>query len=109
MAKASKQASLAETVHRRNLAIEIPHSLAVRQLADLLQVSAIDVIKQLMRNGIMANINQVIDYEAAAAVAVSLGYEAHPKPQAAKRQLLERLRSISLRMRNSAAYNHDLR
>ncbi|GAI05468.1 unnamed protein product, partial [marine sediment metagenome] len=51
--------------------IEIPHSVAVRQLADLLQVSAIDIIKQLMRNGIFANINQVVDYETAAAVAVN--------------------------------------
>ena len=65
--------------------IEIPHTLSVRQLADLLQVSAIDVIKQLMRNGIMANINQVIGYEAAAAVAVNLDYEAHPEPRAARR------------------------
>ncbi len=64
--------------------IEIPHSVAVRQLADLLQVSAIDIIKQLMRNGIFANINQVVDYETAAAVAVNLGYEAHPEPRAAR-------------------------
>ena len=61
--------------------IDIPHPLSVRQLADLLQTSAIEVIKQLMRNGIMANINQVIDYEVAAAVATDLGYEPHPKAQ----------------------------
>jgi len=59
--------------------IEIPHSIAVRHLAELLGVSAVDVIKQLMRNGVFANINQVIDYETAAAVAVNLGYEAHPE------------------------------
>jgi len=64
--------------------IEIPHSIAVRNLAELLGVSAVDVIKQLMRNGIFANINQVIDYETAAAVAVNLGYEAHPKARAAR-------------------------
>jgi translation initiation factor IF-2 len=57
--------------------IEIPQSIAVRHLAELLRVSAVDVIKQLMRNGVFANINQVIDYETAAAVAVNLGYEAH--------------------------------
>jgi translation initiation factor IF-2 len=62
--------------------IEIPHSVAVRQLADLLQVSAIDIIKQLMRNGIFANINQVIDYEAASVVAAAFGYEAQLKPLA---------------------------
>ena len=57
--------------------IELPHSIAVRNLAELLRVSAVDVIKQLMRNGVFANINQVIDYETAAAVATNLGYEAH--------------------------------
>jgi hypothetical protein len=65
--------------------IEIPATLSVRQLAELLEVSAIDIIKQLMRNGIMANINQPIDYEAAAPVAASLGYETRPKPQAARK------------------------
>jgi translation initiation factor IF-2 len=64
--------------------VEIPHSVAVRQLADLLQVSAVDIIKQLMRNGIFANINQVIDYETAAAVAANLGYEAHPESRTAR-------------------------
>jgi len=63
--------------------IEIPHSVGVRELADLLQTSPIDIIKQLMRNGIMANINQVIDYEAAASVATDMGYEAHQKLKAA--------------------------
>jgi translation initiation factor IF-2 len=64
--------------------VEIPHSVAVRQLADLLQVSAVDIIKQLMRNGIFANINQVIDYETAAAVAANLGYEAQPESRTAR-------------------------
>ena len=61
--------------------IEIASTLSVRQLADLLQVSAIEVIKQLMRNGIMANINQVINYEAAATVATNFGYQAQLKPR----------------------------
>ncbi|MFC1943810.1 translation initiation factor IF-2, partial [Chloroflexota bacterium] len=63
----------------------IPDTLSVKQLADLLQISAIDVIKQLMRNGIMANINQAIDYESAAAVVAGFGYEAHLKPQASRK------------------------
>jgi translation initiation factor IF-2 len=60
--------------------VEVPHSVSVRQLADLMQVSAIDIIKQLMRSGIFANINQVIDYEAAARVVSALGSEAQLKP-----------------------------
>jgi len=65
--------------------VTIPHSLSVRQLADLLQVSAVDVIKQLMRNGIMANINQVIDYKVAAAVVANFDYEAHLEPRATQK------------------------
>jgi translation initiation factor IF-2 len=64
--------------------IELPSALSVKQLGDLLGVSGIDVIKQLMRQGIMANINQVIDYESATVVAAAFGYEAHPQPQAHK-------------------------
>jgi len=63
------------------VSIEIPSTLSVRQLAELLQVSAIDIIKQLMRSGIMANINQIIGYEAAASVATGLGLEVHQQPQ----------------------------
>lgn len=76
MVKASKSGE-----PKTNL-IEIPHSIGVRQLAELLQVSAVEIIKQLMRNGIFANINQVVDYEAAAAVATAFGYEAQLKPLA---------------------------
>ena len=65
--------------------IGVPSTLSVRQLADLLQVSAVDIIKQLMRTGIMANINQVIDYEAAVTVASGLGYKVCPKPQVTRK------------------------
>ncbi len=58
--------------------VVLPHSIGVRQLAEMLEVSAIDVIKQLMKSGVMANINQVIDYEAAATVAGALGFQPSP-------------------------------
>jgi len=91
--------------------IEIPHALSVRQLADLLQISGISVIKQLMRNGVMANINQVINYEMAAAVIAEFGYKAQPKSQAAsglagvaggikKRQQLQGEEAVGLRSRS---------
>jgi translation initiation factor IF-2 len=47
----------------------------VRELAEKLEVSPIDVIKELMANGILANINQQIDYDTAAIVAGELGFE----------------------------------
>ncbi len=61
--------------------VVLPRRLTVKQLADTLGVSGIDAIKGLMRNGIMASINQVIDYETAAIVAVDLGFEAKEEPQ----------------------------
>jgi len=69
----------------KTASIEVPQSLSVRQLADLLRVSAIDIIKQLMRKGIMANINQTISYEVAAAIATATGYEVHLRPQAGRK------------------------
>jgi translation initiation factor IF-2 len=55
--------------------IEIPHALSVAELADLLGVSGIDIIKQLMKNGTMANLNAILDYDAAATVALDLGFD----------------------------------
>ena len=60
--------------------INIPNSVGIRYLADLLDVNSIQIIKQLMRNGVMANINQVIDYETAAAIISSFGFKPKLKP-----------------------------
>jgi translation initiation factor IF-2 len=56
-------------------AIELPDNLTVRDLAAHLKVSPIDIIRKLMANGIMANINQPIDFDTAALVAGELGFE----------------------------------
>ena len=55
--------------------IEIPAFVTVRELATMMGVSPINVIKELMANGIMANINQQIDFETAAIVAGEMGYD----------------------------------
>ena len=55
--------------------VEIPDFLTVRQLAGLMDVSPIVMIKELMNAGVMANINQQIDYETAAIVAQEMGVE----------------------------------
>ena len=49
--------------------IELPDFVSVRDLASIMNVSPINVIKELMSNGIMANINQQIDFDTAAIVA----------------------------------------
>lgn len=58
--------------------VEIPDPVTVRDLAERIETSPIDIIKQLMANGVMANINQLIDYETAAIVMEELGFEARP-------------------------------
>ena len=55
--------------------IEVPDFITVRDLAELMGASPIDVIKELMSNGIMANINQQIDFDTASIVAAEMGYE----------------------------------
>jgi translation initiation factor IF-2 len=57
--------------------VEIPEFTTVRDLAEILDVSPIDVIKELMNNGIMATINQQIDFDTSAIVAAEMGFEAH--------------------------------
>lgn len=56
--------------------IEIPATLTVRELAELIETSPIDVIKQLMASGVMANINQQIDFDTAAIIIAEFGFEA---------------------------------
>lgn len=62
--------------------IELPGSITVRDLAGKLQASPIQVIKVLMTNGVMANINQMVDYDTAAIVASELGFEVVMEEQA---------------------------
>ncbi len=80
----AKKASESPSPPKANV-IELPHQLSVRQLADMLPATPVAIIKQLMRNGVMANINQVIDYEVAATVAAGFGYETQLKPREAER------------------------
>jgi len=60
--------------------VEIPEFIVVRELANLMEASPIEVIKQLMNAGVMANINQQIDYDTAAIIAEEMGFE--PRPMA---------------------------
>ncbi len=55
--------------------VKLPSSMTVKELADILEVGAIDIIKELMKSGVMANINQVVGYDTAAMVADNLGFE----------------------------------
>jgi translation initiation factor IF-2 len=56
--------------------IEFPVNITVRDLAQKMEASPIQVIKILMANGVMAIINKVIEFDTAAIVASELGFEA---------------------------------
>jgi translation initiation factor IF-2 len=58
--------------------LEVPSTLTVRDLADRMSISPIEIIKKLMANGVMANINQQIDFDTAAIVMEEFGFEARP-------------------------------
>ena len=55
--------------------------MTVQYLAEVLNQSPIDVIKQLMRNGIMANMNQLIDYQVATLVTTAFGIRTSMAPE----------------------------
>jgi len=65
--------------------IKIPSAITVKQLAELLQVSPVDTIKRLMRRGVMANVNQVLEFSVAATVATDYGYEVRKEPLATRK------------------------
>jgi translation initiation factor IF-2 len=58
--------------------IVLPPNVSVKDLAEKLGVGAVEVIKKLMTNGVMATMNQVIDYGTAEIVADEFGFEVEP-------------------------------
>jgi len=72
--------------------LQVPDYLTVRELADLMDASPIEVMKQLISNGIMATINQQIDYDTAAIVITEMGYESKPLSEVEEEQRREEAR-----------------
>jgi translation initiation factor IF-2 len=86
-------------------AVEIPNSITVKDLSELFGVNAADIIRELIKSGIFATINQLIDRDTASLVAGELGFEVAesaapelaeakngkepPTPQATKEVLFE--------------------
>jgi translation initiation factor IF-2 len=89
---------------RERGAIELPATLTVKELAEMLAVNPADVIRELIKSGIFATINQLIDRDTASLVASELGFDVaeqvavaegetngseEPTPDAAKEVLFE--------------------
>ncbi|PLS81450.1 MAG: translation initiation factor IF-2, partial [Chloroflexi bacterium] len=55
--------------------VELAPTMTIRELSEALSVGAGDIMKELIKNGMMANINSQLDYETAALMAAEFGIE----------------------------------
>ncbi len=66
--------------------ISIPPQIVVKDLAELLQATPNEVIRDLIKQGVFASINQVVEYDKAALVAKEIGFEPQPSASTAVQQ-----------------------
>ena len=71
--EAQRLARIAEQRKKQQIKITIPDEITVGDLANLLRMTATEVIKKLMVLGVMATVNEVIDFDTAEIVATELG------------------------------------
>ena len=62
-----------EVIKKTPLTVKIPDEITVGELASRMKKTATEVIKTLIKNGVMASINQAIDFDTAEFVATELG------------------------------------
>jgi len=62
--------------------VVLPKTVLVRDLATLLDVSRVDVIQKLVGMGMMASVNETIDFDTATLVATELGIETTAEAEA---------------------------
>ena len=62
-----------EVVKKTPLVVQIPDEISVGELASRMKKTGSDVVKALMKMGVMASLSQMIDYDTAALVAMELG------------------------------------
>lgn len=71
--EAQRLARIAEQRKKQQITVRVPEEITVGELSNLLRMTANEVIKKLMSLGVMATVNQVIDFETAEIVATELG------------------------------------
>lgn len=72
-------ARIAEQRKKQQIKIQVPDEITVGELATLLRMTATEVIKKLMALGVMATVNEVVDYDTAEIVATELGAKVEKK------------------------------
>ena len=83
-------ARIKEQRKKQQIKVQIPDEITVGELAALLRMTATEVIKKLMALGVMATVNEVIDYDTAAIVAAELGAKVEKKVEVSiEEQIIE--------------------
>lgn len=83
-------ARIKEQRKKQQIKVQIPEEITVGELAALLRMTATEVIKKLMALGVMATVNEVIDYDTAAIVAAELGAKVEKKVEVSiEEQIIE--------------------
>ena len=72
-------ARIAEQRKKQQIKITVPDEITVSELASLLRMNVNEVIKELMKLGMMVTVNEVIDYDTAEIVATELGARVEKK------------------------------
>ncbi|MEP7162693.1 MAG: translation initiation factor IF-2 [Candidatus Moraniibacteriota bacterium] len=84
-----------EEVAKPKTVVAIPETLTVKKFAELLHLPVSTVIMELMKNSILASINEEIDFDTASVIASDLGFEAtHDNQEKAGTLTLENLIEI---------------
>jgi len=68
--------------------VKIPHDVTVRELGEILGISPIELIKRLMKKGVMVGLNQAVGRERAVSLARELGFEVEEEEEERVRDLL---------------------
>lgn len=90
--KEGRGGSAIEAALDPNIVLELPPAIMVSQLAEVMHANSIDIVKQLMRNGIMATVNEIIDFEMAATVATTLGHRVRRLDESGNEEELDPLK-----------------
>ena len=62
-------------LERQTPRVDLPPYLTVKELAEAMGVNPTGIIRGMMKHNVLATINQQIDYDTAAIVAIEMGYE----------------------------------
>ena len=76
--------------------LDLPSQLTAGDLSEIMEIAPSEVIKELMRHGVMANINEIIEFEVAVLVAHEFGFRVLKPKSVAKKSLKSELVSGEL-------------